>query len=151
MVNTLRVYIFGILTSPRLDHHYLQGNHTSGLRSPLVGVDVVDIVANAGVDTSETSLGASLTPRDKSKENLGAGIDDGSTAVTVARILTSLRETGAEHVVGDDASSSILLLACSPSDDGNGNLPQRRGQGLTALASETPILLRVSIVPLYTR
>lgn len=65
-----------------------------------VGVDPGHQGAESGVDTRVASLSAALAPGDETNEGLGL-INDGATAVTRARVLATLLNTSAEHVVGD--------------------------------------------------
>lgn len=109
----------------------------SDLRGPLVGVDPVDELADAGVDTGVVGLSAAVAPGDETVQDLG-GVDDGAARVTRARVPATGGETGAEHV-GGDGRGSILGLAGGARDDGDGDLPQGGGQGSAVLGQQTPI------------
>lgn len=84
-------------------------------------VDKAQKVAESDIDTSETGLSTALAPRNKTLEN-AVGVDDWAAGVSRAGVLATLGETGAEHVVGDDAA--VLAVARRARDDGNGDLVQ---------------------------
>lgn len=72
------------------------------------------------VHTRETSKRASSTPADGTDENTRAGVDDRAAAVTLARVLATGRNTGADHRVVDLLGGCVLEvvgLACSTADD----------------------------------
>lgn len=115
-----------------------------GLRGPLVGVDPVDEVANAAVDTRVVGLRTAVAPGNETLQHI-RGVNDGAAGVTRARVLATGCEAGAEHVVGD-GRGSVLGAAGGAGDDGDGDLPQVGWQRGAALGQEAPRSRRVSIV-----
>lgn len=102
-------------------------------------VDVVDKVADPGVDTRETGLSTADAPRNDTLED-AVGVDDGAAGVAGARVLTALGEAGAEHVVGDaEPLAPVVGLAGGAGDDGDGDLVQARGDGVGVLAGGAPV------------
>lgn len=97
------------------------------LRGPLVGVDPVDELADAGVDAGVVGLCAAVAPGDEAVEGLG-GVDDGAARVARARVLAARGEAGAEHV-GGDGRGAVLRLAGGARDDGDRDLAEGGGQG----------------------
>lgn len=101
-----------------------------------VAVDPRSEAADASVDTGVVGLGASLTPRDNTDNGLGR-VNDGTTAVTLASIATTLGVASTEHVVSD-GRSAVAGSAAGTRDNGNGNLEQVNGGGGAALRSSSP-------------
>lgn len=106
------------------------------LRSPLVGVDPVDKVANASVDAGIVCLGTSIAPRDNTLQHFRA-VNNGAARVSRARVLSTGGETGAEHV-GGDGIGSVLRAASGAGDNGDSDLPQVGRQSRAALGQEAP-------------
>lgn len=107
-------------------------------RSPLdVLVDPVDVVGKSGVNTGITSTSATDAPRDDTGESTILS-QDRATAVTRAGILTTLLETGAEHIVGDCIDSAVVSGALGAVYDGYGDVAQVSRE-TAILACETPI------------
>lgn len=84
-------------------------------------VDKGQKVAESDIDTSETGLSTALAPRNETLENT-VGVDDWATGVSRAGVLATLRQAGAEHVVGDVAA--VFAVARSARDDRNRDLVQ---------------------------
>lgn len=130
---------FQVITSPNLDSLQTlsnSGTHSIMLHHLGVAVDPRSEGANASVDTGVVGLGTSLTPRDNTDNGLGR-INDGTTAVTLASIATTLGVASTEHVVSD-GRSAIAGSAAGARDNGNGNLEQVDGGGGAALRSSSP-------------
>jgi hypothetical protein len=81
-----------------------------------------------GVDTWRTGSSAALTPRNNTDLDLGAGVDDGTARVTLARVLSTLGKTSAEHG-GGDGTVAVVGVAGSTADDGNVDLEEVDGEG----------------------
>lgn len=92
-----------------------------------VGVNERAKSTNASVDTRLAGSGAALTPGNKTNELLGAA-DNGASTVTLAGVLATSGETGAEHVVGD-LGDAVVVAAGSAGDDGHIDLEQVGGEG----------------------
>jgi hypothetical protein len=101
-------------------------------------------LAQVGVNTWGTSRSTTLTPGDNAELDAGGGVDDGATTVTLARILSTLAETGAEHG-GSNASRAVVGVASGAGDDGNIDLEQVHGQRAAARGSGSPRLVLVQI------
>jgi hypothetical protein len=101
-------------------------------------------LAKVGVDTRGTSRSTTLTPRDNTELDAGGRVDDRATTVTLARILSTLGETGAEHG-GSNASSAVVGVAGGAGDDRNVDLKQVHGQRAAARGSGSPRLVLVHI------
>lgn len=113
----------------------------TGNRLCEVLVDVVDKVADSGVDTRETGLSTADTPRNDTLEDT-VGVNDGAARVARARVLAALGEAGAEHVVGDtEPLAAVVGLAGGAGDDGDGDLVQAGGDGVGVLAGGAPVFL----------
>jgi hypothetical protein len=65
--------------------------------------------ANAGVDTRVAGNSAAKAPGNNTNELLG-GVDKGTAAVTLARVLASSSKTSADHAVRD-LSGGVVGLA----------------------------------------
>jgi hypothetical protein len=92
-----------------------------------VGVDESEKSRQTSVDTRLTGLSTSITPRNGTNQSL-ASIDNGATAVTLARVLASGSQTSAEHGVGD-LRRAVVGTAISAGDDRNGDLAESSGEG----------------------
>jgi hypothetical protein len=90
-----------------------------------------------GVDTWCTSRSAALTPRNNTDLDLGAGVDDGAARVTLARVLSTLGETSAEHGGGDGAAA-VVGVAGGSADDGYVDLEEVDGEGRAAGGGGSP-------------
>jgi hypothetical protein len=101
-----------------------------------VAVDERSEAANASVDTRSVGLSTTLTPRNNTNNSVGS-VNNGTTAVTLASIATTLGETSTEHVVGD-GRSTVLGSAGSTRNNGNGNLEKVGGAVSTALRGSSP-------------
>lgn len=84
-------------------------------------VDPVDVVGKSGVNTGITSTSATDAPRDDTGESTILS-QDRATAVSRAGILTTLLETGAEHVIGDCIDSVVVGGALGTVYDGHGDV-----------------------------
>lgn len=100
-----------------------------------VGVDERAERANARVHTRLASLGTALTPRNKANEGLGR-VDNRTSRVTLARVLATSSNAGAEHVVRDLADA-VVVAAGSARDDGNVDLAESGGRG-TVFGQSSP-------------
>jgi hypothetical protein len=93
--------------------------------------------ANVGVDTGGTGGGATLTPGNNTELDAGGLVDNGAARVTLARVLSALGQTSAEHG-GGDAAGSVVGVAGSARDDGHVDLEEVDGQRLAAGGGGTP-------------
>ncbi|KAJ3535479.1 hypothetical protein NM208_g7117 [Fusarium decemcellulare] len=105
-----------------------------------VGVDERAKAANAGVDTRKVRAGTSITPRDNTDESAGRGVNERTTAVTLARVLATRLKASADHV-GGDLGSAVLGTAGSARDNRDSDLPQADGKAAATLGSGTPAFL----------
>lgn len=92
-----------------------------------VGVNERAESTNASVNTRLSSLSTALTPRNKTDKSL-AGVNNGASRVTLARVLATRRNTSAEHGVSDLADG-VVVAASSARDDGHVDLAQSGGRG----------------------
>lgn len=122
--------------------------HISSYRSCIkylckVGVDPGNIVSDSGVNTREASFSTTLTPRDETDQDTGAGVDDWATAISRAGVLSTRGQTGAEHVGGDGRGAVTGLARCS----GNhryGNVSQGGWNAAGVRAGGSPRVSRIS-------
>lgn len=106
---------------------------------PLVAVDPADVVANTGVNTGVSGLGTANTPGDETLED-SSRVDNGATAVTLARVLATSILSSAEHVASDIVAEARVVRGTLASlDDGDGNLSQVGGQAGAAGAGSSPV------------
>lgn len=94
-------------------------------------------LAKVGVDTGGTSSGTALTPRNNTELHTRGSVNNGATAVTLARVLATLGQSSAEHG-GGDASRAVVGVAGGTGDDGDIDLEEVDGQGLTTGAGGAP-------------
>ena len=94
-------------------------------------------LANVGVDARGVGRSAALTPGDGSEKDLGALVDNGAARVTLARVLATRSQTGAEHL-GGDGGGAVRSLARAARDDGDVDLEEVGGEGRTARRSGAP-------------
>lgn len=87
----------------------------------LVGVDVVNIVANVGINTCISRLRTSVAEAHGACQNAGRRDGDRSTAVSTAGVLSGSR--CAEHVVCD-GRGAVLVAAGGSGYDWDGNVAQ---------------------------
>lgn len=114
-------------------HHIQPSGGVGGYHHLSVLADPVNEGANVGVDAVESGTGAALTPGDNTDE--GAVNDEGTTRVTLAGVLATLLEAGADHVLGDAATvGGVAGLAVH---DGDGDLLELGGAA-AALLEGTP-------------
>jgi hypothetical protein len=93
--------------------------------------------SKVGVNTGRTSSSAALTPRNNTEQDARGGVDNGTARVTLARVLSALGKTSAEHGAGD-AAGSVVGVAGGARDDGDVDLEEVDGQGLTTGGSGAP-------------
>lgn len=107
----------------------LSSAQSSPLSQPLtqVGGDEGQQSTNTSIDTGLVRRSAALAPRNETNK-LAVCVDNGTAAVTLARVLAACGQTGAEHVVGDLSDAVVLAAGCAR-DDGDIDLAQRRGRG----------------------
>jgi len=94
-------------------------------------------LANVGVHTRGVGGSAAITPRNGTEEDLGGLVDDRTAGVTLARVLSTLGETGAEHL-GGNSRGAVRRLAGAARDDRNINLEEVDGERLAAGRGSTP-------------
>jgi hypothetical protein len=94
--------------------------------------------ANSSVNSREVGLGATLAPGDNANQSAAGGVDDGTAAVSLARVLATLSQASTEHV-GGDSRSTILGSAGCARDNRDGDLPQVDWDGGSAIRSNTPM------------
>jgi hypothetical protein len=87
--------------------------------------------SKVGVNTGRTSSSAALTPRNNTELDARAGVDNGAAGVTLARVLSALGQTSAEHG-GGDAARSVVGVAGGARDDWDIDLEEVDGQGIAA-------------------
>jgi len=106
----------------------------------LVGVETLQVgsheatersLTNVGVDTRCVGGSAALTPGNSTDKDLGGLVDDRATRITLARILTTLGQTSAEHLSGD-GRCAVRGLARAARDNRYVNLEEVGGERLTA-------------------
>jgi hypothetical protein len=91
---------------------------------------------NTGIDTRLVGTGTSITPRDSTNDGVRA-VDDGTTAVTLARVLATGSNTSTEHLVGD-GGGTVLLSAGSTRHNRDRNLQKVDGSRASTLGGSTP-------------
>lgn len=95
-------------------------------------IDEVDVSRNFAVDTVVLGLSASVSPRRDAqlfpRATLRVLVDDWAAAVTLARVLATLLETGAELGIVVDLTR-ISGLAIGVGHDRNAHLLQSRAVG----------------------
>jgi hypothetical protein len=101
-----------------------------------VAVDEGAESTNAGIDTRLVGTSTSVTPRNSTDDSVGA-VDDGTTAVTLARVPATGSNTSTEHLLGD-GGSTVLLSAGSTRDDRDSNLQKVDGSSGSALRGSAP-------------
>jgi hypothetical protein len=94
-------------------------------------------LAQVGVHTRRTCRRASLTPRNNTKLHARRGVDDGAARVTLARVLSTLGQTSAEHG-RRDAPAAVVGVASGAADDGDVDLEEVDRQRLAAGAGGAP-------------
>lgn len=127
-----------------LEHIFFYFNFAQPASGDLttVAVDEADVVAQASVNTGESTLSASLTPRNNTNQG-SAGVNDGATRVSRAGVLATGGNSSAEHVVADLAI--VVAVASGAGNDGDGNLPQGGGERVGVLRSSSPISQLASV------
>jgi len=116
-----------------ISHHSIIPTLSSAQSLPLfqpltqVGGDEGQQSSNASIDAGLAGQGTAIAPRNKANK-LAVCVDDRTAAVTLARVLATCGQTGAEHVVGDLSDAVVLAAGCAR-DDGDVDLAQRGGGG----------------------
>lgn len=100
----------------------------------LSAVDPADELAEAGIDSSEAGASAASAPGNNTDE--GVAVNDRATRVTLAGVLATRIDTGAEHGLGDVAA--VSAVAHGAGHDGDIDALELIGKAAATLREVAP-------------